>query len=156
MADSPEEIHGIEQIRRWITEEVHKQVEPLTNAVGDIKEQNRVQNNLLTMQEKSLREVGNRLRGLWGNGTGPPGYIENARAEDKVWKEQMFEKLSVIEAEKYREEGEKRLLGEQEEQKDRRLGRWKTYAYIAASFGGAWFWTLIRPLVHSFVNYLAG
>ena len=34
------------------------------------------------------------MRSLYSNGSGgPPGYLENARAEDKEWKSEMFEKL---------------------------------------------------------------
>jgi hypothetical protein len=142
------------RIQRWIAEEVARQMALVNKSVEDVKAQNSGQSALLAMQVRKIDDIGARLKGLWGNGTGPPGYLENARAEDKQWKAEMFEVVSELKAEGFREEGKKALMDQQEEEKDRRIGRWKTYAYIAASLGGAWFWTLMRPLFHSMVEYL--
>jgi hypothetical protein len=139
---------------RWIAEEVKKQMEPVNKSVEEVKAQNSGQSHLLAMQVRKIDDIGARLKGLWGNGTGPPGYLENARKEDEKWKGEMFEVVSELRANVFREQGKKQLRDEQEEEKDRRIGRWKTYAYIAASLGGAWFWTLMRPLFHSMVDYL--
>jgi hypothetical protein len=152
MSDKPEDIHV--RTHRWIAEEVKRQMATFNKSVEEVKTQNSQQSNLLAMQVRKIDDIGSRLKGLWGNGTGPPGYLENARKEDKEWKTEMFSVVSELRADVFREEGKKELRDEQEEEKDRRLGRWKTYAYIAASLGGAWFWTLMRPLFHSIVGYL--
>jgi len=53
--------------------EVQSKLEPLKNAV---------------------EAQGRTLRSLYSNGSGgPPGYLENAREEDKEWKNEMFRKL---------------------------------------------------------------
>ena len=42
----------------------------------------------------AVESQGRTLRSLYSNGSGgPPGYLENARAEDKAWKDEMFNKL---------------------------------------------------------------
>jgi hypothetical protein len=42
----------------------------------------------------AVEAQGRTLRSLYSNGSGgPPGYLENAREEDKEWKDQMFDKL---------------------------------------------------------------
>lgn len=151
MTESEDEIQ-----RKWIAEEVKKQMGPLNKSVEDVKGQNAQQSNLLTMQVQRIEKVDRWTKQLWSNGSGgPPGYLEIARAEDEKRYDDLFKLVSELRADAFREEGKKELIGEQEEEKDRRLGRWKTYAYIAASFGGAWFWTLVRPLVHAVIEYLA-
>ena len=43
----------------------------------------------------AVESQGRTLRSLYSNGSGgPPGYLENARAEDKQWKNEMLGKLN--------------------------------------------------------------
>ena len=45
----------------------------------------------------SVESQGRTLRSLYSNGSGgPPGYLENARAEDKDWKDRVFRKLDAL------------------------------------------------------------
>jgi len=45
----------------------------------------------------AVESQGRTLRSLYSNGSGgPPGYLENAREEDKQWKNQMFGKLDAF------------------------------------------------------------
>ncbi len=45
---------------------------------------------------KKLDSVDYRLRGLWGNGTGPPGYLEKARDEDKRRNDEVDEQHQLV------------------------------------------------------------
>jgi hypothetical protein len=136
-------------------EQMKRQMEPVNQSVQEVKQQNREQSTLLAMQVAKIDKLDKWTKQLWSNGSGgPPGYLEVARQEDKEWKAEMFDTISSIQAEGFRLEGRKALTSEQAAEKDRRLGRWKTYAYIAASLGGAWIWTLLRPLLHAMVGYL--
>ena len=52
-----------------------------------------VQNHIGPLR-MAVESQGRTLRSLYSNGSGgPPGYLENARAEDKAWKDGMFERL---------------------------------------------------------------
>src|ERR1700735_4039644 len=101
MTDSHEEIHGAAKTRQWISDEVKRQVEPQTK--------------LIAMAVARLERMESWSKKLWGNGTGPPGYLENARAEDKEWKDEMQSTISRLQADAIREEGKAELRRELEQ-----------------------------------------
>lgn len=58
-----------DDVRGIITMEVQNQLKPFKE--------------LLDANTKMTHAIDQRLKSLWGNGTGPPGYLETAREEDK-------------------------------------------------------------------------
>jgi hypothetical protein len=152
-----------EELKKCVADEVKRQMGPLNKSVEEVKNQNAQQSNLLAMQVRKIDDIGSRLRGLWGNGTGPPGYLERARQEDKEWKAEMFQEVNDLRAERLREQGKTQLRREMEEncrETERLEDSHKTHVWtrahlillVAASFAGTWLLSLIRPILHVLVD----
>jgi hypothetical protein len=148
MSDSPSS-------RDFISQEVTRQIQPIGSAVLEVKKQNAEQSTIIAMQVRKIEEIGNRLRALYGNGTGPPGYLEVARKEDKEKIDRLFSMVDDLTAEKLRSEGAAAALREIDAKKSRRLMVWQRWATGLGIPAGAWLFTLFRPLLHALIVHLA-
>jgi len=159
MTDSPEDIHGTAKVKKWIADEVKRQITPLNKSVEDVKRQN-------GEQTRKIDDIGIRLRGLWGNGSGPPGYLETARKEDKEWKDEMFAVVDGLRADKLRAEGKEELRKQQEDEcreqeqsddakKTNRLARFHYWWVIGLSLAGTWVLHVVQPVLHALMDMLA-
>jgi hypothetical protein len=121
----------------------------------EIKKQNAEQTKLLNSHVEVVEKFDDWRRALWGNGTGPPGYLEIARAEDKEKLKQLFNLVSGLQAKGYREEGKTELRKEQEERKTTKLSRAHIWMAIVATCAGAFgLDTFIKPLFHYLISLL--
>lgn len=141
-----------QQTREFICAEVKKQVTPLIEELAEVKRQNSQQSSALTLHGKQVEKLDRWSKQLWSNGSGgPPGYLEVARKQDDERYEKLFDSISKLKAEGFRQEGRDELLEDQDVEKDKKLVRLKNYALVASSFGGAW---LFKPVFHSFIAYI--
>jgi hypothetical protein len=175
--------------RGWVTAEVKKQMEPLIKGMEEIKRQNAEQTRLLSEHAtgdqlriegiaeqttgltkllgdhaKVVDQFDHWRRALWGNGTGPPGFLEVARAEDKQKYSDLLKAVTGLQADRYREQGKTDLRKEQAEdhlkaeglsdtKKTNKLQRAHIWLAIATVFAGTWILDLIKPLlVHMLAN----
>lgn len=154
-----------DDIKGWIVNEIHTQLSPMADAVADVKRQNNIQTIILDRQVERLSDIDVWRRALWGNGIGPPGYLEIARAEDKAKYDKLLEAVNDLKAGELREEGKEELKREievnridiaelTESRKTHRLARIHFWIAILASFAGAWTLTLLRPILKALVSYL--
>lgn len=145
-----------QQTREFICAEVKKQVTPLIEELAEVKRQNASQSSALTLQGKDISGLKTWNLQFWSNGSGgPKGFIERRIEQEDERYEKLLEGLNDFKAEKFRQEGRTRLLLDQEVVVDKRLGRLKTYAGIAAVFGGSWIISLVRPILHAVALYVA-
>lgn len=161
-----------EEIREAILAEVQKQLQPMATAVAEVRRQNSQQSVALEKNAASLEKSSTKIleidtwrKGLWGNGSGVPGYLERARAEDKQKFEQMFQMISELKETEMKREGKDELLRELEANRIKleqladtkrtgRLTRLHIWLAIASSFAGAWTLTLVRPILHYLIQEL--
>ena len=142
-------------LKDFIVTEIHKQLEPMSDAVAEVKRQNTFQTLILDRQATKLGDIDAWRRALWGNGSGPPGYLEVARAEDKQKYDKLLSAVSELKAGTLRQEGKDQLLKEQEHQKTSRLTRAHLWIAIFGCFCGAWTLTLVRPILRIMLEHLA-
>jgi hypothetical protein len=120
-----------------------------------VKRQNGEQSTIIAMQVRKIEEIAARLRALYGNGTGPPGFLEIARKEDKEKIDRLFNMVDELSAERFRKEGEADLLKELEAKKDKRLRNLQKWFSIIAVPAGAWGLALIRPVIKVLLEHFA-
>src|SRR6267154_6880144 len=105
------------EIERLVSIEVKKQMEPTTKALENIAKQNAEQTKLLNEHIAVVSEFDHWRKALWGNGTGPKGFLELAREEDRLHQiqsrrdvqvryDEILKEVSTLKAESYRKEGE--------------------------------------------------
>lgn len=140
--------------RAWVRAEVQRQMEPLSKALAEIKGQNETQTTILSKHVGMVGDFDKRFRALWGNGSGPPGYLEVARAEDKARFTRLEELVRGLEANGYREEGKKLFRKEQAEDRTRWLRNAKLWIGIVSALAGLGFHSVLVPLFH-FLGSLA-
>jgi len=148
--------------RGWVLAEVKKQMEPLTKAMQVIQGQNAEQTAKIAEQTKILSDhvkvvddFDHWRKALWGNGTGPKGFLELAREEDKRNINEILKTVSSLKAESYRQEGKTELRKEQEQHKTVKLTRAHIWMAIVATCAGAFgLDTFIKPLVHYLLSLL--
>lgn len=139
--------------RGWVTAEVKRQMEPLIRTMEEIKRQNTEQTNILNEHVEVVDKFDSWRRALWGNGTGPPGYLEIARAEDKGKFDRLFTLVGGLQADGFREEGKEELRKEQEENKTTRLTRRHLWIGIVCALAGAvGLESIVKPVFHFFVS----
>jgi hypothetical protein len=139
----------------FVCNEVTRQVQPLAQAVAEFKRQNGEQSTLMSMHVRKIEDVDRRLRALYGNGSGPPGFIEIARREDKEWKDHLFSMVDKLTTDRLREEGRASALVELADQKDKRLRNLQKWISLVGVPAGAWVLSLLHPLMHAFVLHFA-
>lgn len=152
--------------RGWVTAEIRRQMEPLQATLKAIQTQNAEQTGLLNDHIRVVDDFDHWRRALWGNGTGPKGFLELAREEDRrnqvqARKEvnerydELLKEVGKLRAEGYREEGKTELREEQEKKKTVKLTRARTWMAIAATCAGAFgLDTVIKPLFHYLFSLL--
>lgn len=93
-------------------EEVQRQTHSLQTSINAVNAKTDGQNELLSKFEHWRKA-------LWGNGTGPPGYLERARAEDKENYSELKRKLDELITKDLKSTGaeEERIRAEQEDEK---------------------------------------
>jgi hypothetical protein len=144
-----------EESRRFICDEVSRQVQPLSSAVAEVKKQNGEQSTIIAMQVRKIDEISTRLRALYGNGTGPPGFLEIARKEDKDKIDRLFDMVDELTAERFRKEGEAELLKQLEAKKGKRVRDLQNWLKIIAVPAGAWGLALLHPVLKMIVDHFA-
>lgn len=144
------------------------QLAPTVKSVLEVKRQNEHQSRILEGQAKMLAGFDAWRRGLWGNGSGVPGFLEVARGEDKAKFSELLSVVTGMREKILREEGKDQLRQEIEENRVRnaqvadekltnRLTRahaWLAIAVVVFSAAGAWVLTLIRPLLKVLIHHL--
>lgn len=148
-----------EDLKEWMMAEIHRQLAPMAEAVADVKRQNNTQTVILDKQASKLSDIDVWRRALWGNGSGQPGYLEIARAEDKAKYNHLLEVVRDLKSDDLRQEGKEQLLRELEEKrlkieeleqsrKTHKLTRFHLWIGIAATLFGASLLTMIHPILH--------
>ncbi len=143
----------------WIVAEVDKQVTPINSSISDLRRQG-------LDQSAKIADIDRWRRALWGNGHGPPGYLEAARAEDKSKYDMLLSIVTELRASSLRQEGKEELQREINEnrlkiaqlndsRKVTRLTRMHLWIGILSCFCGAWTLALIRPILKVMFDYLA-
>jgi hypothetical protein len=154
LSDIIGEFHISETARTWITGEVERQLAPLRTAVDLATAQN-------AHQLRTMAELDAWRKALWGNGTGPAGYLDH-RFKD------LHDLVANLNAKVLRGENRDELRSEIEENRIRiaevrdaaRTHRWERWHYGIAiaitggSFVGAWVLSLIRPLARHLIEQL--
>lgn len=91
-----QEVHR--EIQRMVDNAVRKEIAPIQLTINQVKTET-------TAQTEKIVGIDSRLKSLWGNGSGTPGFLDRARAEDK-------QRLDRIEAQGDRMEGQNKELRE--------------------------------------------
>lgn len=145
-----------DEIRKWIYDEVDRRMAPIAADIA-----------VALQLAPKVASIELSLRGLYRNGgSGPPGFIEMAHAENSGKMERIWEKLDAVCEQIAEDRGKDELLLQQKKEiqeelesadkrKTSRAERIKHYAQIASVFGGAWLLTLVRPILHALMEVAA-
>lgn len=128
-------------------EEVLRQMQPLKEAVADLKRQNDTQSAMLDKVADSLRKAQDWCTKFWSNGSGGPlGWMENRVAMDDARYTVLASDVAEIKADSLREDGKKAL----------RVEMWtkiRRVAMFAVGLGGTGGYFL-HPMLHSIAQWL--
>lgn len=121
--------------------EVTKQMSPMTNKVGALEVSVAAVKTETEAQSKWQKQ-------LWGNGSGTPGYLEKARAEDNDRYNKLLngvaELKNQVDTEKTVDKAVEAALAEAAKGRDHRLKRWIEVLGVLAALGaGGWIAHLI-------------
>lgn len=142
-----------------IADEVARHMQPINQAVAEVKRQNDVQSELMGKLIEWRHASEKWCVKLWSNGSGgPPGYLEMAREEDNRRYRKLFEEISELKAESLREEGAEELRQKMEAAAEARVThRWnraQSWIKISIALGASLGSYVFHPALHAFAVWL--
>lgn len=78
-------------------DEIKRQLHPVFRTIEKTEESVEELRQALNKNSQATESIGRWKLGLWSNGSGgPPGYLEVAREQDKIWKDALIKKVDAL------------------------------------------------------------
>jgi hypothetical protein len=140
-----------EEFLRVVKDEVKNQMQPIILTVEAIKKQNDEQSTILKERNHWFEDFDTWRKGLWGNGSGKPGYLEKARAADDGRYERLFKEVSALKTNGYivegRAEGRAEVIKENADARKDRREKIRFWLAILGALAGAGVLDWVKPII---------
>jgi hypothetical protein len=140
-----------EEFLRVVRHEVRNQMQSVILNVEAIKKQNDEQSTLLKERTHWFEEFDEWRHGLWGNGSGKPGYLEKARAADDGRYEKLFKEVTALKTNGFlaegRAEGRAAVIKENADARKDKREKIRFWLAVLGALAGTGILEFIRPII---------